>query len=313
MVFLLHGLITTTPDIAGSSSPPACTNKSPSSPVTSEPLRHAGAQSAQELFEKESLSRRVMTFCQELDAALGGGVATGQVTEFCESAPTVLLQGVSGCKLCPVWAFGGYVWLCMRVPALDHQTQYPKLPIALQVACRRSARRSWGESASEAAVTGKACALSRRQVVCQPARALPELFQKLPLWCAACSCASTCSCRGASAAWGARQSIWVSPNSVCALLLCHPAVSPSIHSWLPAAAAAELQVPFSVARIKPKLHENMRRYGGQLHGGAGCRDGGGLPVPPEQDIAPQHCCTGAAPAKLAPNVRMLSQSGSTRH
>lgn len=44
----------------------------------------AGALSAQDIFEKEARSRKIVSFCQELDTALGGGVATGQVAEFCE-------------------------------------------------------------------------------------------------------------------------------------------------------------------------------------------------------------------------------------
>jgi RecA/RadA recombinase len=42
------------------------------------------------MFEKESKSRKIVTFCQELDAALGGGIATGQVTELCEWSPDVI-------------------------------------------------------------------------------------------------------------------------------------------------------------------------------------------------------------------------------
>lgn len=42
-----------------------------------------GAVTAQALFEKELSSRKIVTFCQELDIALGGGIATGQVTELC--------------------------------------------------------------------------------------------------------------------------------------------------------------------------------------------------------------------------------------
>jgi RecA/RadA recombinase len=43
-----------------------------------------GALSAQAIYEKEAKTRKIVTFCQELDAALGGGIATGQVTELCE-------------------------------------------------------------------------------------------------------------------------------------------------------------------------------------------------------------------------------------
>ena len=43
-----------------------------------------GALSAQAIYEKEAKTRKIVTFCQELDAALGGGIATGQVTELCK-------------------------------------------------------------------------------------------------------------------------------------------------------------------------------------------------------------------------------------
>ena len=42
-----------------------------------------GGVSAQALYAKESSARRIITFCSDLDAILGGGVAQGQVTEFC--------------------------------------------------------------------------------------------------------------------------------------------------------------------------------------------------------------------------------------
>ncbi len=44
----------------------------------------AGARSAQHLYEKELAARKIITFCGDLDGMLGGGVATGQITEFCE-------------------------------------------------------------------------------------------------------------------------------------------------------------------------------------------------------------------------------------
>ncbi len=47
-------------------------------------LLTAGARSAQHLYEKELAARKVITFCGDLDGMLGGGVATGQITEFCE-------------------------------------------------------------------------------------------------------------------------------------------------------------------------------------------------------------------------------------
>ncbi|KAL3148107.1 DNA repair protein rad51c [Trebouxia sp. C0009 RCD-2024] len=42
-----------------------------------------GAKSAHELYEKELAARKIITFCGDLDGMLGGGVATGQITEFC--------------------------------------------------------------------------------------------------------------------------------------------------------------------------------------------------------------------------------------
>lgn len=47
-----------------------------------------GATSALELLEAQRSARRIVTFCSDLDRALGGGVSTGHVTEFCGvSAP----------------------------------------------------------------------------------------------------------------------------------------------------------------------------------------------------------------------------------
>ena len=43
----------------------------------------AGAQSARQMLDREARARRIITFCSDLDAILGGGVPTGQVTEFC--------------------------------------------------------------------------------------------------------------------------------------------------------------------------------------------------------------------------------------
>lgn len=44
----------------------------------------AGALSAKQILEHEAAAKRIFTFCNELDNILGGGVATGQITEFCE-------------------------------------------------------------------------------------------------------------------------------------------------------------------------------------------------------------------------------------
>ena len=45
---------------------------------------HAGAKSAAELLVEEKAARKILTFCGELDVILGGGVCTGQITEFCQ-------------------------------------------------------------------------------------------------------------------------------------------------------------------------------------------------------------------------------------
>ncbi|KAK9813256.1 hypothetical protein WJX72_011511 [[Myrmecia] bisecta] len=42
-----------------------------------------GARSAQQLYEREAAAKRIITFCPELDQVLGGGIASGQITEFC--------------------------------------------------------------------------------------------------------------------------------------------------------------------------------------------------------------------------------------
>ena len=44
----------------------------------------AGAKSAHQLYQKELDARKIITFCGDLDGMLGGGVATGQITEFCK-------------------------------------------------------------------------------------------------------------------------------------------------------------------------------------------------------------------------------------
>jgi RAD51-like protein 2 len=43
----------------------------------------ANAQTAKQLLEIECTSKRIITFCPELDTILGGGIPTGQITEFC--------------------------------------------------------------------------------------------------------------------------------------------------------------------------------------------------------------------------------------
>lgn len=43
----------------------------------------SGMKTAGQHLEQQRKSRRIITFCNELDKILGGGVAVGQVTEFC--------------------------------------------------------------------------------------------------------------------------------------------------------------------------------------------------------------------------------------
>lgn len=45
-----------------------------------------GAASAAALLRRDAAATRIITFCADLDRMLGGGVAPGQLTEFCESA-----------------------------------------------------------------------------------------------------------------------------------------------------------------------------------------------------------------------------------
>jgi len=42
-----------------------------------------GAQSARQIYDREKFTRRIITFSSDLDKILGGGVAIGQLTEFC--------------------------------------------------------------------------------------------------------------------------------------------------------------------------------------------------------------------------------------
>lgn len=46
-------------------------------------LQLTGARSAAEIYEIQSSAKKIVTFCPDLDAVLGGGVPTGSVTEFC--------------------------------------------------------------------------------------------------------------------------------------------------------------------------------------------------------------------------------------
>lgn len=51
-------------------------------------LAQSNVQSAKEIFDKERRKKTLVTFCQDLDQILGGGIRTAQVTEFC-GAPGV--------------------------------------------------------------------------------------------------------------------------------------------------------------------------------------------------------------------------------
>ena len=57
--------------------------QSPPTPPSAHPP--PGARSATELYEVQRHAKKVITFCSDFDRILGGGVCTGQVTEFCES------------------------------------------------------------------------------------------------------------------------------------------------------------------------------------------------------------------------------------
>ncbi len=57
--------------------------------LTLSPARRASlVQQAKEIFDKERRKKTLVTFCQDLDQILGGGIRTGQITEFC-GAPGV--------------------------------------------------------------------------------------------------------------------------------------------------------------------------------------------------------------------------------
>lgn len=81
------------------------------------------AKSAKDLYEKQRLSRRIITFCQDVDRILGGGVATSQVTEFCKRRSNFVSN------LCPVMCLTCLssifffrvlnILLCMQVASLE--------------------------------------------------------------------------------------------------------------------------------------------------------------------------------------------------
>jgi RAD51-like protein 2 len=54
----------------------------------SEVLRAPNVTSAKEILDKEKRKKAIVTFCQDLDRVLGGGIRSGQITEFC-GAPGV--------------------------------------------------------------------------------------------------------------------------------------------------------------------------------------------------------------------------------
>ena len=46
-----------------------------------------GATTAVEILAREKANRKILTFCGDLDKILGGGIATGQITELCTPLP----------------------------------------------------------------------------------------------------------------------------------------------------------------------------------------------------------------------------------
>lgn len=66
--------------------PPSCTMKflnGSDCKVQNAMMRPAGGISARALLEERPL-RRIITFCSDVDQILGGGIALGQLTEFCK-------------------------------------------------------------------------------------------------------------------------------------------------------------------------------------------------------------------------------------
>ena len=87
------------PGLLGEFSIPACNPEYHLSKVLYKYIIDAGAKSAQQLYEKELNARKIITFCGDLDGMLGGGVATGQITEFCKSRCS--FQALFASLLCP--------------------------------------------------------------------------------------------------------------------------------------------------------------------------------------------------------------------
>ncbi len=64
----------------------------------------AGAVSAVDLYRTHLAARRIVTFSSDLDRVLGGGVFTGQVTEFCECCCS--WRCCCCCCCCSMWCSG---------------------------------------------------------------------------------------------------------------------------------------------------------------------------------------------------------------
>ena len=60
----------------------------------------SGATTAVEILAREKANRKILTFCGDLDKILGGGIATGQITELCMPFPCslCLLPGLCLCS-----------------------------------------------------------------------------------------------------------------------------------------------------------------------------------------------------------------------
>lgn len=73
----------------------------------------AGAVSAVDLYRTHLAARRIVTFSSDLDRILGGGVFTGQVTEFCECCCSWSCCGLCCCR--SVWCTRGTAMCLSRL------------------------------------------------------------------------------------------------------------------------------------------------------------------------------------------------------
>lgn len=116
-------------------------------------MHNAGAKSAHELYEKELNARKIITFCGDLDGMLGGGVATGQITEFCKHFLTASQE------------HAGQALLLAKLNANASATQ---------VVSQRWGRRNWGEAAGQ--TLQKCLALRAACLLCYNNASLPSFY-----------------------------------------------------------------------------------------------------------------------------------------